>query len=149
MRGRLALPVTIITSGDKDSRTGLTVSSLFVVEGQPALVYAVITPNSDLYDVALETGTFVVHICAEDDAGLADVFAGIRPSPGGVFAASDVEYTEFGPTLEALKNRIRCRTKSISEVGWSGILIGEIEDSEFSDLTEPLVYFRGSYRHLE
>jgi flavin reductase (DIM6/NTAB) family NADH-FMN oxidoreductase RutF len=125
------------------------VSSLFIVEGQPALVYAVITPNSDLYDVAQASGTFVVHICTRDDAGLADVFAGIRPSPGGVFATSDVEYTKWGPTLRAVENRIRCRTRSISEVGWSGILVGELVDSEISDLTDPLVYFRGSYRHLD
>lgn len=149
LRGRLALPVTIITSGDRDSQTGLTVSSVFIVEGQPALLYAVITPNSDLYDVAQDSGAFVVHICTETDAGLADVFAGIRPSPGGMFATSEVEHTQWGPTLIAVENRIRCKTRSISEVGWSGILVGELVDSEISDLTEPLIYFRGSYRHLD
>ncbi|HUF15041.1 MAG TPA: flavin reductase, partial [Acidimicrobiia bacterium] len=46
LRGRLAAPVTIVTSGAGDHRAGLTVSSLFVVEGNPGVVHAIVTPNS-------------------------------------------------------------------------------------------------------
>ena len=35
MRGRLAAPVTIITAGDDVGRSGLTVSSLMLAEGDP------------------------------------------------------------------------------------------------------------------
>lgn len=148
-RGRLAAAVTIITAGDEDTRTGLTVSSLMVVEGAPAQVYAVITPNSDLYDVATTSGKFVVHVCDSGDAGLADVFAGIRPSPGGMFAQSEIEQTRWGPAFVGLRDRLYCSTTAVQEAGWSGILIGSVDDAELSNLTHPLIYFRGAYRHLE
>ncbi len=148
-RGRLAAAVTIITAGDEVTRTGLTVSSLMVVEGDPAQVQAVITPNSDLFDIVAVTGRFVVHVCDAGNAGLADVFAGIRPSPGGIFAGSEVEQTRWGPALVDLQNRLYCSTTSVSEAGWSGILIGAIDEAAMADLTQPLIYFRGDYRHLE
>ena len=81
-RGRLVSPVTIFTSGEGDRRTGLTVSSLFVAEGELGRLHAVVGPNTDLWDVVAETERFVVHVCGVDDTGLAEVFAGLRPSPG-------------------------------------------------------------------
>lgn len=147
-RGRLASSVTIITAGTDDKKTGLTVSSLFVVDGDPALVYAVVGPNSDLYDTVTRTGAFAVHVCHDGQAGLADVFAGIRPNPGGLFAGSEYQMSEWGPLLTSLPNRALCRTVSTEDSGWSGVLIGSIEEIEFTDITDPLLHFRGSYRSL-
>lgn len=147
-RGRLAAPVTVFTAGDEQTRTGLTVSSLLIVEGEPATVYAVVTPNSDLYDQARTTGRFVVHICSSEDLGLADVFAGIRPSPGGVFANSEVIASPWGPVLADLGNRLFCTTLSVEDIGWSGLVVGQIDRVEVTDLHDPLIHFRGSYRGL-
>ena len=148
-RGRLASPVTIITAGDEMTRTGLTVSSLLVVEGDPPMVQAVVTPGSDLYDVAAGSGRFVVHICDGGSSGLADVFAGIRPSPGGLFASVETEQTDFAPVLTSLSNRLFCKTMSVGEAGWSGLLVGQVETVDVTSLEDPLVYFRGSYRRLD
>jgi flavin reductase (DIM6/NTAB) family NADH-FMN oxidoreductase RutF len=147
-RGRLPSPVTIITAGNKDSRTGLTVSSLFVVEGEPALVYAVVGPNSDLFNMVQSTGKFVVHICKRGQDGLAEVFAGLRPSPGGMFSSTEWEPSNWGPILSAVPDRAFCSLHSIEEQGWSGILIGEVDDIAHTDLVDPLVRFRGAYRNL-
>lgn len=147
-RGRLAAPVTVITSG-ADHPTGLTVSSLFVIEGEPPLVYAVVGPNSDLYDVVQATGRFVVHICRDTQQGIAEVFAGLRPSPGGLFATASWEPSEWGPVLSDLHDRAYCALHSIEETGWSGILIGAVEHVEFTGLESPLIHFRGSYRRLD
>lgn len=147
-RGRLASPVTIITAGDEATRTGLTVSSLMVVEGQPPMIHAVVTPGSDLYDVAADSGRFVVHICDRSSSGLADVFAGIRPNPGGLFSGTATDQTDFGPVLADLPNRLFCRTASTTEAGWSGLMVGQIDRVEVTGLDDPLVYFRGGYRGL-
>ncbi|CAN5864184.1 hypothetical protein BH23ACT4_BH23ACT4_12830 [soil metagenome] len=147
-RGRLVSPVTIITSGDDESQTGLTVSSLFAIDGTPPLLYGAVGPNSDLFDVVQKTERFVVHICRVGHEGLAEVFAGLRPSPGGMFASAEWEPSAWGPTLTAMPDRAFCTLQSIEETGWSGILIGAIDETSYADIGEPLAHFRGSYRKL-
>jgi flavin reductase (DIM6/NTAB) family NADH-FMN oxidoreductase RutF len=148
-RGRLVSPVTIITSGDDQTQTGLTVSSLFAIEGDTPLLYAAVGPNSDLFDVVQKTGKFIVHICRQGHDGLAEVFAGLRPSPGGMFTSAAWESSAGGPTLTAMPDRALCSLQSIAEFGWSGVLIGTIDEVSYTDLTDPLVHFRGGYRKLD
>jgi 3-hydroxy-9,10-secoandrosta-1,3,5(10)-triene-9,17-dione monooxygenase reductase component len=148
-RGRLSAPVTIFTTGDQDHRTGLTVSSLLVVEGEPGQVEAVIGPTTDLWETVVETGRFVVHVCDERRRHLAEVFAGLRPSPGGIFASLPVRQSEWGPTIDGLTDRAYCSFESRREVGYSGLVIGRIDRVEVGDLTDPLAYFRGRYRTLD
>jgi len=147
-RGRLSAPVTIFTSGDHAHRTGLTVSSLLVVEGESGLVEAVIGPTTDLWEAVAETGRFVVHVCDERHRHLAEVFAGLRPSPGGIFAGLPVGESEWGPIIDDLGDRAYCSFESRREVGYSGLVTGRIDWVEAGDLTNPLAYFRGNYRSL-
>ena len=147
-RGRLANPVTIITSGNEDRRTGLTVSSLFVAEGEPGRVHAVVGPNSGLWDVAAETERFVVHVCDVEATSLAEVFAGLRPSPGGLFATTNTSPSKWGPLLDELPDRLFCSLESRVDSGNSGVLVGVVDAVELSDIKDPLVYFRGTYRSL-
>ncbi len=147
-RGRLAAPVTIITSGQQGQMSGLTVSSLVLIEGMPPVVQAVIGPLTDLWSSIAETGRFVVHICDVGHQPLADVFAGLRPSPGGVFAATSHEEGEWGPVLTAIPDRMHCELASLTEVGHAGVVTGEAAGVEISELTEPLIHFRGKYRGL-
>lgn len=148
-RGRLSAPVTVVTSGVGDKRTGLTVSSLIVIEGEPGLVQMVVGPSTDLWDVVEETGAFVVHICQEGHRDLAQVFAGLRPSPGGIFAGLEVTISDHGPVIGQLANRAFCRFLEKGEAGYSGLVVGAIERVEVTNITEPLVYFRGGYRSLD
>jgi 3-hydroxy-9,10-secoandrosta-1,3,5(10)-triene-9,17-dione monooxygenase reductase component len=148
-RGRLSAPVTIVTAGSGNNRTGLTVSSLVVVEGEPGLVQAVVGPMSDLWDVVAETGRFVVHICNDGHRGLAEVFAGIRPSPGGIFETTPVTESEWGPILDEIGDRAFCTLESSQELGYAGLITGQIDQVNVADLSKPLVYFRGRFRSLQ
>ncbi len=147
-RGRLSAPVTIFTSGDENERTGLTISSLIVVEGDPGYVEAVVGPTTDLWDLVAKTGRFVIHICTDKHREMAQVFAGLRPSPGGIFSGLDVTQSEWGPVIERLGNRAFCTFEDRREVGYSGIVSGRIDRAEPAGLANPLAYFRGSFRHL-
>jgi flavin reductase (DIM6/NTAB) family NADH-FMN oxidoreductase RutF len=147
-RGRLAAGVTIVTAGTESNRTGLTVSSLLVMEGDPALVHLVVGPTSDLWAVAAETGRFIIHICRHDDTRLADVFAGLAPSPGGMFANLNTEQSEWGPVLTGLPDRAYCTFSSADEAGWSGLIVGRVDRVELTDLLDPMVHFRSGYRRL-
>jgi 3-hydroxy-9,10-secoandrosta-1,3,5(10)-triene-9,17-dione monooxygenase reductase component len=147
-RGRLSAPVTIVTSGRGDDRTGLTVASLMVIEGDPGLIQMVVGPTSDLWDYLEASSRFVVHVCHRGDRELAEVFAGLRPNPGGIFAGLDVSRSDHGPVIDRLPNRAYCGFIEKEEVGYSGLVTGAIDWVEAADITDPLVYFRGSYRSL-
>ncbi len=148
-RGRLAAPVTVVTSGDADRRTGLTVSSLAIAEGDPSRVYFLLGSTTDLFYGVEETGKFIVHILEAGDHAIADVFAGLRPSPGGRFAGLDVEQSEWGPVLTDVKTRAFCTYEGGDEETFFIVAEGVIDKLELSDIEDPLVYFRGRYRSLD
>jgi flavin reductase (DIM6/NTAB) family NADH-FMN oxidoreductase RutF len=148
LRGRLAAPVTIVTSRRGDESVGLTVSSLFVAEGDPPYVYFLVGGDTDLFEGLDETGKFVVHVCAEGDRELADVFASRRPAPGGAFAGLAWSFSPWGPELEGSRTRARCTVVDMDEETYSVLVAATLDELELSDLTEPLTYFRGSYRGL-
>jgi flavin reductase (DIM6/NTAB) family NADH-FMN oxidoreductase RutF len=147
-RGRLAAGVTIVTAGPESDWTGLTVSSLLVVQGEPAQAHLVVGPSTDLWDAAAESGHFIIHICRYEDRRIADVFAGLWPSPGGFFAGIKVTQSKWGPVLTDLPDRAYCRFESRQEVGWSGVLVGLIDQVDVSDLQDPMVHFRSGYHRL-
>ena len=147
-RGRLATPVTVVTSGSGDHVTGLTVSSLVVAEGDPSRIYFLLGSTTDLFYGLEETGKFVVHVLEEGDQAIADVFAGLRPSPGGRFADLNVEQSEWGPVLSDVKTRAYCTFEGGDEETFFIVAEGRVDKLELSDIEEPLVYFRGRYRKL-
>jgi flavin reductase (DIM6/NTAB) family NADH-FMN oxidoreductase RutF len=149
LRGRLAVPVTVVTAGHGDQRTGLTVSSLVVAEGDPALVYCLLGPATDLLEAIEDTERFVVHVVSQGHREVADVFAGLRPSPGGLFAGRTVTATPYGPQLDGFGTYALCSLVEAREESYSVLVAGRIDEVVLEDLVDPLVYFRGAYRRLE
>jgi len=147
-RGRLASPVTIVTAGDGSQRAGLTVSSLNVIEGDPGSTQIVVGPTTELWSVAGDTGRFIIHVCRAADRHLTEVFAGIRPNPGGIFTGITVIASEWGPIIDDLGDRVYCSVRDRAEIGYSGVITGTIDRVDIADLADPLVYFRGRYRSL-
>lgn len=148
LRGRLTAPVTLWTSGGPGGRTGLTISSVIVADGNPPTVMGLMKDTSDLYAAIQESARFVVHIADRDDRALADRFAGLRPSPGGLFEDLRVDDTEWGPVLADLTNRASCRLVEDVAAGYQRLVQGAIERIDLDDLEAPLVLFRGRYRSL-
>ena len=148
LRGRLAAPVTIVTAGDDSGRAGLTVSSLMLAEGDPGSVHFLLGPTADVYDVIERTDRFVVHVLAQEHRTISEVFAGRRPNPGGPFVGVAVTDTDWGPVLDAVADRAFCSGISVVEYGYSLLVSAGIDDVVVADLTDPLTYFRGSYRSL-
>lgn len=148
LRGRLVSPVTIWTSGGDGAYAGLTVSSVVVAEGQTSSIVGLVSPLADLWDALESTRAFVVHVLPQNEKALADRFAGLRPSPGGLFADVSVTPSEWGPVLTGLPERVYCRMTGWTEPGFQRLVAGAIERIEMGDLDDPLVYFRGRYRRL-
>lgn len=147
LRGRLVAPVTVWTAGTRGERSGLTVSSLLVAEGEPALLLGLLDPLSELHRLAAGSGRFVVHVLGEGDERTARLFAGGYPVDPfeEVTAANDA----FGPLLTGTTALVRCRFLESTPAGFQSLVRGEIISSELSaSPAPPLVWYRGAFRHL-
>lgn len=151
LRGRLGAAVSLWTAGDEapeSGRAGLTVTSLMVANGEPGRVLGLLDPDSDLADVAQRTGALVVHLLSWPDRDLAEAFAGTAPAPGGPFRTGTFEPTAWGPRLTSATTWAGLRVESATEVGWSLLLTGVIEEVVVGDDAQPLLHRRGRYHVL-
>jgi len=148
-RGRLVGPVAIVTSGEGRDAAGLTVASIMVAEGEPARVYLLIGPTTDLFFAIESTERFIVHIGSQRHRETADVFAGLRPQPGGLFSGLDTDATEFGPELTDFENRMRAQVIAMEDASYSTLVTAAVESIILEETTDPLVWYRGAYRTLD
>ncbi len=149
LRGRLASGVTVLTASEGAERAGLTVSSLLVLEGDPPRLIAAVNEATDLWEVIESTGRFVVHILTVSDRGLSEEFAGLRPAPGGPFASRQFHPSEWGPVLDEDHTRAYCTVERTDALDGLRLVVATIDRFELTDLDDPLLYFRGSYRRLQ
>ncbi|MDP2623999.1 MAG: flavin reductase family protein [Actinomycetota bacterium] len=148
-RGRLSAPVTLVTAGTVANPAGLTVSSLVVAEGEPSRVFFLCGTGTDLWYAIGETGAFIVHVLEESHREISDRFAGLRPSPGGLFRGLDPVDTEWGPLIPSVATRAFCRFTGHTETDIYALVDGVMEKIDLSDITRPLQYFRGRYLRAE
>ena len=143
-RGRLAAPVTILTSGED----GMTASAVLVLEGDPPRLVATINELAEFRDAVDRTRKFVVQVGGQEHRQLSDRFAEIAPSPGGLFHDLTVVETEWGPRIEGFDTWAGCTLETTLTVGYQILVVGMIDHLEVGDLKDPLIYFRGRYRRL-
>ena len=150
-RGRLNAPVTIWATGEGSERAGLTVSSMIIAEGDPGEVVGLVNPESGLGESVLDTRTVAVSVLAGEHRRIADVFAGVTPSPGGKFRTGNWTQTTWGPVADGAAAWIGARLVDgdLITSGWAYLVRAKIEHVELADLTEadhPLGYLRGRYQ---
>jgi flavin reductase (DIM6/NTAB) family NADH-FMN oxidoreductase RutF len=147
-RGRLIAPVTVVTAGEGNQRTGMTVSSIIVSEGDPGRIHFLSSPNADLSQTVERTARFVVHILETRHRDLSEIFAERRPSPGGLFATVAFEDGAWGPVITDVANRAYCSAATTRVEGYSLLISADVDRVEASTLDDPLSYFRGRYRKI-
>ncbi len=136
-------PVTVWTSGAGAERTGLTVSSVIIANGEPAHVLGVIDADSDWWASAPDS--FVVNVLGQEHRFLADAFAGTAPAPGGPFTLGAWTSSEWGPVLDASAGWLGVRLLADPRaVGWGLLVEGVVEHVETGDV-DALIHLRGRY----
>ena len=146
-RGRLVAPVTVWTASAEDRRAGLTVSSLLIAEGDPAVVIGLLDPLSDLFNLVIERGAFVVHVLEAGDQRIAGMFAGAYPVDP--FEEVETLDSEFGPVIVGARHTLGCRLGGSEEVGFQILVRGPIDVLKIEEgAVQPLVRYRGRYRKL-
>ena len=145
LRGRLGGGVALLTAAASERRAGLTVTSLMVANGEPARVLALVDPDSDLAEVAADSGRVVGQLLSWPHRDLADAFAGVAPAPGGPFRMAQWRETEWGPVLADATTWAGVRLAEARSVGWSELVDCVVEHVELGDEDAPLVHRRGRY----
>lgn len=145
-RGRIGGAVSLWTAGEGHERAGLTVSSVLVANGAPASVVGLLDPDSDLAAALVRTGRGVVQLLQAADRELADAFGGVAPAPGGLFRLGGWEQTPAGPALVG-RTRAEVRYVESRDVGWSALVVAEIERVVIEPDVSPLEHRRGRYLH--
>jgi flavin reductase (DIM6/NTAB) family NADH-FMN oxidoreductase RutF len=150
-RGRMASPVSIWAATAHGTRAGWTLSSFLVADGDPGEVIGLIDEESPLADVLAESPTLTINLLGWGQRALADAFAGVAPAPGGPFALSNWQDTDWGPVLENSLGWIGARLKADPDhAGWGLLLRAAVERVEIQpDAADDLLcYVRGRYRSL-
>jgi flavin reductase (DIM6/NTAB) family NADH-FMN oxidoreductase RutF len=153
LRARLPAAVTIWATGSGRERTGLTVSSMLVADGEPGYVVGLLKPETDLVDALTETATFTVSVLRYRHRQLAEMFAGIAPAPGGMFGFGEWHQDRNGPMLVGAIASASCTVDGPPTPTGYGTLLRAVVDSlavaevagddDTDDL--PLTYQRGVY----
>lgn len=150
LRGRLPAPVTVWTSTYEGGRAGLTVSSLLVADGAPPRLLCLLDEESALWPVLRASGLAAVSVLGPDDRQLADVLAGVAPSPGGAFRTGEWTDTDWGPVVVG---RAWAGGRLVGEprpVGWPLLVELTLEHTDLSAGADAgaLAYRRGRYLAL-
>lgn len=168
LRGQLSSAVSVWATAAEGSEpgastarpgewAGLTVSSFLVVDGEPGRLLGLVDPDSDFADLVARTGRVAMSLLSWSHRDVADVLAGLAPSPGGAFRTGRWEGTAWGPVLSdapvwAAGSVVAGSTR---DVGWSRLLEVEVEhvhlsaddtavDAAATDRA-PLLHRRGRY----
>ncbi len=147
LRGRLLAPVTVWTAATGEDRAGLTVSSLVVAEGEPAQLFALVDPLSELHRLAAESGRVLVHVLGAGEEKVAAFFAGRYPVDP--FEELAFEPDEYGPRLAGERTTVRARFASSEPAGFQNLLRATVDSVLLATGGEdPLAWYRGGFRRL-
>lgn len=145
VRGRLAAPVTVWACGTGRERVGLTVSSVLVVEGEPAHLLGLIDPLSDLAERLVVGQPCTVSVLAVGQEFLAGAMAGHEPAPGGPFTIGAWNDTPAGPHLAGAAAVVEAVVSERREVGWSLLVEVEVTSAAVGH-ADPLILLRGAFQ---
>jgi flavin reductase (DIM6/NTAB) family NADH-FMN oxidoreductase RutF len=148
-RGRLGGVVTLWTAGSAERQAGLTVSSLMVANGEPARLFALLDPDADLRELLADTGRAVVQVLTWADRGLAEVFAGTAPAPGGAFRQVEFVASSWGPRLASATTFAHVALEAEQEAGWSVLVSCRLEEATVGEEDGPVLgHRRGRFFQL-
>lgn len=145
--GNFASGIVIVTSTHGDEPVGLTCQSFYSVSLEPPLVSFSVSTSSSTYPKVREAGRFCVNLLAGSQNGVStqfamsgtDKWAGIswRPADSG------------NPIIAGALGWIDCAIEDEYLAGDHFIVLGRVRAICLENLDEePLLYFRGQYRHL-
>ncbi|MET4639988.1 flavin reductase family protein [Mycetocola sp. 2940] len=146
--GHYASGITIISGIDEEGPVGFTCQSFYSVSTEPPLVSFSVMTNSTTYPRVRETGRFAVNVLAHDQHTVSNQFARKGTDK---WAGIDWSPTQAGnPVISNTLMWLDCEIWAEHEAGDHYIVIGRVHQMSPPEwhTADPLLYFKGQYRHL-
>lgn len=133
--------VSVITTDGSLGRAGLTVSSLCSLSMTPPSVVLCVHQDNRALPTFMEHGVFAVNVLANDQAQIANIFAGaVAEYRENRFAVGQwTTLNSAAPVLEGATCSFDCKLADFKDFGSHRILIGEVIALE-NNTKSPLVY---------
>ena len=144
--GSFATGVTIVAAlGREGQKVGMTANSFNSVSLEPALVLWSIGRTTNCFDDFIAAQTFAIHVLAEDQQPLSNLFA---MTGSDRFAGLDCSEGLAGvPILPHYSSCFQCTIEHQYDGGDHVIMVGRVIELHDSGL-RPLLFHRGDYANL-
>ncbi len=141
----MASTVCVLTARRGDEQIGRTVTSMLSLSADPPTILVSVDIVSRMADVIARTGGFSLAMLAEDQAAVADAFAG-RVEPDKRFASGSWGQWPSGhPMLLGAVTALDCSVVGSMETGTHVLFAGAVIEAEtFADRL-PLLWQRQHY----
>ena len=141
--------VAILTSGSREVRHGMTVSSLTSISVQPPLVAITMSNSTRTKHLVDETEFFAINLLSEGQQALADRFAGRMSDSEDRFHDLQIFYGECGaPMLTEAAAWLECKVVHKYEMPETTLYVGEVLNAHKAEDRPPLVYFNRDYHRI-
>ncbi len=142
--------VTIITTTNQDGLHGLTVNSFTSVSLDPPLILICIQKNGLSHSTLCECEDFVVNILSKEQKELSDRFANPALDSEERFRDLNFRLSENGlPILAGNLGHLECRVVNQFEGGDHTIFMGQVENGDYSEGKQPLLFYDSGYAYLK
>lgn len=145
--GLFATGVTVVAVEVEGQIYGMTANAVASVSLEPMLVLVCVQKDAHLMGFLPRAGGFSINILSEQQQDLSSYFAHMWPDP----EPPPFAFTSWlgGLRLEGAIGAIACRTREFLEGGDHWIVVGEVIGLyRAENPANPLLYYRGQYRHI-
>ena len=144
-----AAQVSVVTTDGPAGRFGVTVSAFSSVSAEPPLVLVCINRRSPAIDAITANDAFCVNLLRDDQADIANCFAG---RPGALtpydFACTDWQTAHTGaPVLSGATANFDCTVETAYDAGTHRIFIGRVRQA-LGHNAAPLAFSGRAYQAL-
>ena len=147
---RLAGGVSIITAGQGDDITGMTVTSLTSLSASPPRLLVSINRQASSFPLIDRHRVFGVNILGSDQHDVAGRFSNGRLKGSQRFEGMPWSAGSSGvPLLNDSLAMIECEVEEIIERHSHGIVVGRLLSFELSPRLSGLVYWNGQYIEID
>lgn len=146
--GHYASGITIIAGHNGEEPIGFTCQSFYSVSTEPPLISFSVMLNSTTYPRIRETGKFSVNVLSHEQQEISNQFARKGTDK---WAGIDWNPTRnLNPVITDTLMWLDCEIFAEYEAGDHYIVIGRVNEMSTTDWHNgnPLLYFKGQYRHL-
>jgi len=140
---RFASGVTLITFENEGKYSGLTVSSFCSLSMNPPLILICIDKKIPSHKTLKNGASFGVNICTSEQGKLAWDFANSNIDKNELILSQNHRITDNKvPLLNDCLASMECKIKEAYEGGDHTIFVGQIENGNFDEESDPLIYYK-------